>query len=225
MTSLRELRDEVRHYGVRSTLYDVWIRSLNRLFFYRVLCGMKATSPHPEYLGLDPKYEHGFVAPARLEAIAVAPEYDLSPAFLRGAFAKGDRCYGLLCRGPGGEDVLASYGWYSRRPTQLYEGLDLHFGDGWVYMYKGYTHRDFRGQRLHAIGLTLALAQVLEEGACGIVSVVESNNLGSLKSVYRMGFEDVGRIRVSRRFGRWRVSPDDGSRGHGLDVRPAEAAS
>ncbi len=225
MTTLRELRDEVRHYGVRSTLYDVWIRGLNRLFFYRVLRGITVASPHPDYLGIDPRYEHGFVARERLEAVAVRPEYELSPEFLRGAFAKGDRCYGILGRGPAGEDVLASYGWYSRCPTELYKGLDVHFGDGWVYMYKGYTHRDFRGQRLHAIGMTLALARLREEGARGIVSVVESNNFGSLKSVYRMGYADVGRIRVSRRFGRWRVSPDVGCRGHGLDLRPAGATT
>jgi len=224
MTSLRELRDEVRHYGVRSTLYDVWIRSLNRLFFYRVLCGMKATSPHPEYLGLDPKYEHGFVAPARLEAIAVAPEYDLSPAFLRGAFAKGDRCYGLLCRGPGGEDVLASYGWYSRRPTQLYEGLDLHFGDGWVYMYKGYTMPAYRGKRLHAVGICRALRALTDEGRNGLISCVASNNFASLHSVTRMGYRIFGDVYLLLAAGRSFTYATRGCQPYGFWVQPLTPA-
>jgi hypothetical protein len=73
-------------------------------------------------------------------------------------------------------------------------GLLLHFNPEYVYMYKGFTHPSHRGQRLHAVGMTRALAAFLERGSRGIVSYVEHNNFDSLKSCYRMGYVDFGTI-------------------------------
>lgn len=88
------------------------------------------------------------------------PEYEMNERFLRGALAKNDRCYGILHG-----QTLASYGWYSTEPTTaLTDDLVLSFDSRWVYMYKGFTHEQFRGQRLHAAGMAQALHEYQDEG-------------------------------------------------------------
>jgi hypothetical protein len=70
-------------------------------------------------------------------------------------------------------------------------------------MYKGFTDKRYRGQRLHAIGMTRALQHYLDTGYRGIVSYVESTNFDSLKSCFRMGYEVFGSVYVLQLFGRY----------------------
>jgi hypothetical protein len=63
-------------------------------------------------------------------------------------------------------------------------------------MYRGFTHPGYRGQRLHAIGMTMALAAYRARGFKGLVSCVDVRNDASLKSCYRMGYHDFGAIYV-----------------------------
>ena len=101
-------------------------------------------------------------------------------------------------------DRLAAYGWYAFGATPIgLEGVLLHYSPGYVYMYKGFTHVDYRGQRLHAIGMTRALQHYLSKGYKGIVSYVESINFDSLKSCFRMGYAVFGTVYVVRAFGRY----------------------
>ena len=79
--------------------------------------------------------------------------------------------------------------------------MTLHFSPEYVYMYKGFTHPNYRGQRLHAIGMNLALQEYLDRGYRGLVSYIESNNFSSLKSAYRVGYRDFGRVAVWKIFG------------------------
>lgn len=86
----------------------------------------------------------------------------------------------------------------------------LRFSDEYVYMYKGFTHPEYRGQRLHAIGMTKALQIYLGRGFKGVLSYVESNNFSSLKSVYRMGYVDVGTVYIVRILDRYLTYVDAG---------------
>jgi len=66
--------------------------------------------------------------------------------------------------------------------------LLLHFDwVNYVYMYKAFTVERYRGQRLHAIGVTQSLVRFGSMGYRGLLCYVESNNFDSLKSSYRMG--------------------------------------
>jgi hypothetical protein len=204
----------VRQLGLMRTLYDLLLRVLNRLVFLRVLRAMAISTPDPKALERRPEYSYGFLSRALVLSFAVDPQYEMNEAFLRGALAKNDRCYGIV-----DGETLASYGWYSTKPTvALTDDLELRFDPSYVYMYKGFTHAGYRGQRLHAAGMALALQDYRTEGLRGIVSYVESNNFSSLKSCYRMGYEDFGRIVVLRVAGRYFVHSSKGckSRGFGL---------
>ena len=124
---------------------------------------------------------------------------EMSRAFVDDALRNGDECY-AICDG----ETLAAYGWYSTRPTPIEPpDLVLHFADGYVYMYKGFTDTRYRGQRLHAIGMTRALSITSMPGYRGIVSYVESTNFDSLKSCDRMGYQVFGSVYVVRIFGRY----------------------
>ena len=143
----------------------------------------------PEFLALDARYTAGFVDEAVLAAYVGHPQYDLPASFLRRARASRDECFAIR-----EGETLAAYGWYSTSANHFSDDLTLHFDPRWVYMYRGFTNPTYRGQRLHAIGMTRALAAYRARGHRGLVSCVEARNEASLKSVYRMGYRHFGTI-------------------------------
>jgi hypothetical protein len=209
---IASLGEQVRRRGARDAIVSVGLRAAG-MAYVRVLQAISVSRVDEAFFLVEPRYEHGFLDEPALRSFARDDVYDLSERFLDEALARGDRCYAIVDDGR-----LASFGWYARRATPLEGGLFLHFDPRSVYMYKGFTHREYRGRRLHAIGMTRALSQVLEEGAAGIVSYVDATNESSLRSCYRMGYEDVGRIYVARLLGRSFALADAGCRARGIDV-------
>ena len=134
----------------------------------------------------------GLVAAQRVLDVRVLQIIAVTPEFVRAAFDRGDRCY-VITDGR----RIASYGWYSCRSTPIFGGLMFCFDPAYTYMYKGYTHPDYRGLRLHAIGMSRALAESSGPDCRGLVSFVERTNQSSLKSCYRMGYTGVTKIAVT----------------------------
>jgi len=120
---------------------------------------------------------------------AATAEYEMTPEFVESALGKGGNCLALFDRGR-----LASFGWYSNKPNRSSAGLVLHFDPSWVHMYKGFTHPDYRGKRLHGIGMTQAVRDCAAQGYQGLISYVNSSNFQSLRSVKRMGYRVFGDI-------------------------------
>ena len=157
-------------------------------------------APDPAYLDLGAQYQAGFLDTDTIWRCVRDPENDLDEASVRRSLAARDECFAIR-----DGDRLAAYGWYSRAGhSHISDTLRLHFDPQWVYMYRGFTHPAYRGQRLHAIGMTMALAAYRARGARGIVSVVEARNEASLKSCARMGYAEFGTIyemRLAKLFG------------------------
>ncbi len=146
--------------------------------------------PDPAFLRLDGRYRAEFLDTETIWRYASDPENDLNEESIRRALAAHDECFAIR-----EGDALAAYGWYSRAGTfYVSDTLRLHFDPQWLYMYRGFTHPKYRGQRLHAFGMTMALASYLAGGARGFVSTVESRNDASLKSCARMGYREFGMI-------------------------------
>ena len=210
----KAIRYELENFGLRATLYIIASRAINRLIYFTVLKCMTISTVDPHYLKGNNKYSYMFLTPDMLFKFAKNKDYDLSEEFLQQALEKGDECYGIL-----DGDTLASYGWYSDMPTivsDISDAMRVRFSNDYIYMYKGYTHNRYRGQRLHAIGMTSALKEYLSRGFKGIVSYVELTNFSSLKSVYRMGYQDIGKIYVLKIFGKFLVLRTKGCREYGV---------
>jgi hypothetical protein len=218
--SIESMKREVELFGVAGALRSTTLRLMNRACAFRVLDVLAIEQADPKFTKLDARYEHGFLDADTLGRFARDPVYDLPPAALDALLAKGDRCYGIL-----EGDTLASYGWYSTKPTAIGGDLVLRFDRWYVYMYKGFTHPAHRGKRLHAMGMTLALTRLRAEGVAGIVSYVDATNLSSLRSCYRMGYRDIGTICLAKVGARWLIGTSGGCAHYGVAVEPAGVGS
>ncbi len=188
----------MRRHGLASALHDWTLKAVNAAAVLKILRGVWIERPDPAFLDCPAEYTRGFLPAEMVRKFARARENGLTPDFVEEALSKGDECY-AICDG----GALASYGWYSSKPTRIDPPeLFLRFSPDYIYMYKGFTHPRYRGQRLHAIGMTLALNEYLSRGSKGLVSYIESNNFDSLKSSFRMGYEAFGSIFVLKSFGR-----------------------
>lgn len=203
MSKLAKLTELVQRAGVGEAAVALGLTAAARAVNLRVLQVVSITREllEPYYLELPAEFGAGFVDEAQLVPYVIAnPELEMSPDFVRDACSRGDLCYAITRDGE-----LASYGWYSNRPTEIFDGLTFHFDKSYTYMYKGYTVPEFRGRRLHAIGMSRALDEVAHRGFRGLVSFVDRANVASLKSVYRMGYRQVAKIAIVPINGRRRI--------------------
>jgi hypothetical protein len=202
--------------------HDLMVKGINLFTVFKILRAVTIGCAKPEFTKCPDPYRPSFLSAKQLREFALDGKNGMRERFVEEALSKGDECYGIF-----DGDRLASYGWYSFRPTRIDPPeLVLRFDPEYVYMYKGFTHVRYRGQRLHAIGMTLALKHYLDRGYKGLVSYVESNNFDSLKSVSRMGYEEFGSIYLMRAFGRYltHVSPGCERFGIAVEERAGELA-
>lgn len=214
---LQFYQDVLARHGVANTLYYGLYRGMNQVTKATLWNAIALTLQR-----LDPKIL-AEPAAARVEDKSaddmrayIEKCNTLSDEFLDLAATRGDRCFAVFDHGR-----LANYGWYSSKETPLLElGPDvrLRFDGRYSYMHNGYTHPDFRGQRLHAISMAVALQTLTGEGQSGLVSYVATSNFASLKSCYRMGYELFGRfaaVKLGEKL-HWFLTP--GCKEYGFDI-------
>lgn len=143
-------------------------------------------------VGAPPEgFEFRFLSAAELSSFA-SEENELTKANVERAAAGHDLCFAALKDGR-----LAGYGWYALGCVEAEhcDGIPLSYPRDVAYMYKGFTHPDFRGLRLHGFAMRLALeALAAERGIRHLVSTVGWLNWASLKSCDRLGYERLGRM-------------------------------
>jgi hypothetical protein len=208
---------KLRRQGLWNVLHGLSMRVLNSMVVFKILRGVYVDRADPAYLACQDSHKPMFLSTKALLDFAKDPVTEMSEQFVEDALHNGDECY-AICDGAN----LAAYGWYSTRPTPVDSpDLLLHFAAGYVYMYKGFTDSRYRGQRLHAIGMTRALEHYRSKGFRGIVSYVESTNFDSLKSCFRMGYKVFGSVWLIRIFGRCFTFSTAGCRAFGFGVERA----
>lgn len=218
---LQKLQKRTRRHGVLNTLYALGLMSINSVCVLRILRGVHVERADAAFLEYPKEYRAGFLSASELREYARDPQTELSDTFLDEALARGDQCYAIRDGA-----VLAAYGWYSfgRTPIGLSD-LVLDFSAEHVYMYKGFTDSRYRGQRLHAIGMTRALEHYLACGYRGLVSYVEAQNFDSLKSCFRMGYAVFGSVYVTRVFGRYHALSGPGCKRFAFRLEHANRAT
>jgi hypothetical protein len=192
MFGLARLREEARSFGWSPVMRANAVRMARRLAALRFLKCIVIQKVAAKVVETEPRYECRFLSPAELRALAPNGACELDEEFLALAAKNGDECFGILDGA-----TLAAYGWYTHGATEIAPGFWLEFDPRYVYMYKGFTARAYRGQRLHAVGMGRALNEYLARGYEGIVSYVDAENLSSLKSCYRMGYRDFGMVALA----------------------------
>lgn len=184
-------------HGPGKASYEILLKAINKVFFLNVLSCIVISKVDRETLAIDSHFDHGFLDHLKLADYSKQRDNYLPHDFLSDAVQKGDECYAITENGN-----LAAYGWYSNKETLTdIQGLKFCFDPSYIYMYKGFTKKSYRGKRLHAVGMGMALNEYTAKGFNGIVSYVDSTNFDSLKSCYRLGYEKVGSIVIFKLFG------------------------
>ena len=190
------------------------MRAVNAVIGLRILRAVHVATPDSAFLSCPEGYRAGFLTRGELEHFASDPKSEISKQFLAEASTRGDACFALRHG-----ETLAAYGWYATGPTPIGPGAVLRFDPRYVYMYKGFTDERHRGKRLHALGMTMALAVYLASGYEGIVSYVDSTNFDSLKSCWRMGYVMFGSVYLASILGRCLSWASPGCRRFGFEVQ------
>ena len=191
------------------------LRTVNLAVPLQIFRGVAIGRVNPAFVTCPDGYTGLFLDERMIRTFAADPGSQMSQDFVDEALSKGDQCYGLLHG-----TALAAYGWYSKKPTTTGQDMRVHFSDDYVYMFKGFTHPEHRGKRLHAIGMTLALQFHLSRGCNGLVSTIASENADSLKSSFRMGYVQFGSIYILRLFARSIAIPTWGCAAYRFSLRP-----
>ena len=142
-------------------------------------------------LEFDPKFEFRFLEAHEVAKFAEEPSNDLDAAMIDRAAGGRDLCFAAINDGR-----LAAYGWYALDAIEAEHnfGVAMSYPSTVAYMYKGFTHPDFRGAKLHGVGMGLALKNLAQWGVTSLVSTVGWLNDASMRSCDRLGYERLGRI-------------------------------
>jgi hypothetical protein len=217
-----EVTENVRRFGVGLAARDVAYRAASRLIPLTILKGIAA-----EARDIDPEW---FMAGRLLTRFASDPEIlaasddgawapVLSRAAAEAYLADGDRPVGCF-----DGDRLVSIGWYARRPVPISDQYHLMFDPDWVYMHHHHTLPAYRGRRLRAAAMSWAVHQYTDEGARGLIAVVDAGDFALLRSVERLGFRVFGEICVAVVAGREITYVSAGCRPYQCSLVPSRPA-
>ncbi len=147
---------------------------------------MDATSCQPV-----PGFEFRFLTADEVWHFSNDPSLDLGVS-LAGEIDRGESlCFAALENGR-----VAAYGWYAIQhaaPGHCF-GVGIRLPAHVSYMFKGFTHPEYRGKRLHGAVMGLALAALSARGIRALISTVKWTNEASLRSCDRLGYQRLGRI-------------------------------
>lgn len=216
-TRLQKARDFFQHHGIARTIHRCSYSAIKRYYPYITMRCISADARKLNVPAEEVPYETRFLTQNELVQFSRIPSNsqaglteDVIPALLN----NGDACFGIL----DGERLVA-FCWYCTNPPARINDLwALEFSRGCVYVYFVYTDPEYRGKRLLGHGLKLAAREYVPKGYHTFLAFVEWANYSSLTSFLRMGFQEFGRMRVTRAFGKTIVQGGAGCERFGFRV-------
>lgn len=200
VTMKRKLRRRLRrfaatheHFGLSGVVSVALDEFMTRTASLRVVhfLGLDVGDirPQPE----QPDFERRFLTPGEIRRLSEDRESRLTEAFADRAEGGLDLCYGAIHEGR-----LANYGWYALGSVEAEHasGAPMGLPPNVAYMYKVFTHPDFRGRRLNATCMAEASAQLAARGVEHVVAIVRWSNEASLRSCEHLGFRRLGHLVV-----------------------------
>lgn len=197
MTQVQQIRR--RHGWLAAFRYAVY-RLLQRLAVMDVTHFMVHELADVRASELPVGTECRLLSAAEVREFARDPSNDISVELVNRLEGAWDLCFGAVVNGR-----LACYGWYALHSIEAENnsatgeaksGIALSFGDNYAFRYKGFTHPDFRGQRLYSLTAEHAAIALRHQGIDYVLSTAEWVNFSALKSSYRSGYRQLGWLAV-----------------------------
>ena len=171
-------RERIREWGVRRALYWQFMHALKKVFglhlHYANVGADRDDLRDPNPPAVDPEFVCKMGCKADfLPFVDKVPNLDAE--FVEEAFARGDECSIVTHRGQ-----LVNFCFVSRGRTRVTPQLDVLVPEGFRYVYKGWTHPDFRRKHLSSLGSWLRNTQHHRPHEERSLSYVETHNFPSL---------------------------------------------
>ena len=208
-TRLQKARDYLRVHGIGRTIHRCGYSAIKRCYPYMTMNCIWADARKLRVPTENLPYVGRFLTRAELRRYAYDPSLSgagLTEELIPVLMDNGDECFGIL-----DGQKLAAFCWYCTNPPARINDLwALEFAPGCVYVYFVYTAPEYRGKRLLAHGIKMAAREYLQRGYPNILAFVEWANYSSLTAFFRMGFQQFGRMRLTRFLGKTVVQGGDG---------------
>lgn len=144
---------------------------------------------------IDPDFKVRLLTAEDVRRLAADPTNDLPMTMAPRVDSGRDFCMAALAG-----DRLAAYAWFAlgsieaehQRGPQPHSGVAVSFPPTVAFMYKGYTHPDFRGRRLYGAVLGQGLVALEAQGIKSILSTMDWTNAPARTALGRIGFEELG---------------------------------
>jgi GNAT superfamily N-acetyltransferase len=205
----------VSRHGLGNAGFDLGVRAINRLLLMRILdCFYAACSSYESGTTVTrPQITCTLATRQQLRDLSLSTILDLPSAFVEEACDLGHECYVVCVDG-----APACYCWFSSGVTALFGGLEVSCPEGNVYAYKAFTHPAHRGRGLLTRCFATAMHRYAAAGCKGLVTVIERNNVSSVRAFQHCGFSRFGTVFVARPWGRTVIVRDTGTTRFGFRV-------
>ena len=124
------------------------------------------------------------------------PQLELTPAWVRNAYAGGGLCLGAI---EGGR--LVGYTWLAFGVTRYASGVSIRFDDSFRYSYKSFVRPECRGQRIAQALHALADRPDLRRDRSSALNFVDLDNDASRAALERAGSRTLGYAAYAKCFG------------------------
>ncbi len=146
---------------------------------------------------IEPRANFRLLTPADVRHHCWDRLNDLEPGLAPRLSSGLDYCMAAIVDGR-----LASYAWYAigsieaehNRGGSPHSGTALAFPPAFAFLYRGFTHPQFRGRGLYAAVHAAALEALAPHGVNALLATADWTNLPALRSCARIGFRSLGRI-------------------------------
>ncbi|NOY43647.1 MAG: hypothetical protein GXP26_17660 [Planctomycetes bacterium] len=153
----------------------------------------------------DSRLTFRFLTPEDILKFSEDATNELNDSFVERIEESQHLCFAALSEGR-----LAAYAWYTPHRAEAEcnqgrhknTGVDFSYPDHVVFMYKGFTHPEFRGQGLYGLVNGLAMRSLADRGISHILSTMDWTNIAARRSCSRLGFVELGII-YRWGWGRW----------------------
>lgn len=186
-----------RRYGVLRMLHELIYKLAQRVMTLDITHLMRLDLEHV-CLRTDepPDIEFRFLTSDEVARFA-KPENDITPDLTDRVELGRDFCFAALANGR-----LAAYAWYAlgsieaeqNRGDTVSTGVAMSFPDNMAFMYKGFTHPDFRGKGLYGYVNAKALEELQARGVSTVISTADWTNWSALNACWRIGYQNLGLV-------------------------------